>query len=150
MLARSLVQRGHVVRGTTRDPRRRAAIEAVGAQWALADPDRMATLVGGLEHVTVAVLLLGSARGEREALAALHGPRLEALLTRMVDSTIRGVVYETRGSVDPRLLRDGAAAVRAFGERSRCRIAFADSDPARHQDWLAGALAAVEEVLGQR
>ena len=99
-LAVQLRARGHAVRGTTRDPARVDAIEAAGVEAYVGDPDRIATLAPALEHVGVACLLLGSAIGDPEQLEALHGTRLEMLLTRMLDTTVRGVVYECAGSVD--------------------------------------------------
>jgi len=62
-LAVELRERGHVIRAPPA-AERLAAIEAAGAEAVLADPDRLATLVAALDHVTVAVLLLGSATGE--------------------------------------------------------------------------------------
>lgn len=148
MLSRELVRRGHAVRGTTRDPGRAAEITAAGAEGVVADPDRVATLVGALEHVTVACVLLGSASGSPESLAALHSSRLEMLLTKIVDTTVRGVVYEARGSVDGALLGEGAARVRAFGERSLAGWALLEADPADAVPWLTAAVAAVDSVLG--
>ena len=93
-------------------------IEAGGAEAVLADPDRVATLVPAFDHVTVACILLGSAVGSEEQLAALHGTRLEMLLTKLVDTTARGVVYEVRGSVPGAVLAAGAERVRKFARRS--------------------------------
>lgn len=148
MLARALVSRGHAVRGTTRDAGRRGEIEAAGVQCVVADPDRVGTLIPALDHVSVAVILLGSARGEPDELAQLHGPRLQMLATRMVDTTIRGVIYEARGDVDPRLLAGGAQHMRDFGDRSRAQVALLRADPGEPQEWLDEALAAVEALLG--
>lgn len=147
LLARSLVARGDAVRGTTRDPGRLAEIEDVGAEAVLGDPDRVATLVGALEHVTVACILLGSAAGSAEELRALHGTRLEMLLTKVTDTTVRGVVYESRGTVDSEVRGAGADLVRAFGARALARYALLDSDPDRPEEWLIGALEAIERVL---
>lgn len=113
----------------------------------MADPDRVGSLVGALEHASVAVLLLGSARGSDQRLAALHGPRLEMLLTRMTDTSVHGLVYEARGSVEASLLDAGADMVRGFGARTRARTALLEADPSRPTEWLDGALAAVEAVL---
>src|SRR5436305_6148768 len=118
MLARALVKDGHAVRGTTRDRSGVAAIEKAGAEAVVGDADRVATLVEALDHVTVLCILLGSASGSPEQLAALHGTRLEMLLTKTVDTTARGVVYEAVGTVDPLVLRGGAERIRKFGERS--------------------------------
>jgi uncharacterized protein YbjT (DUF2867 family) len=149
MLSRELIRRGHAVRGTTRDLGRVAEITAAGAEAVVADPDRVATLVGALDHVTVACVLLGSARGAAESLAALHSSRLEMLLTKIVDTTVRGVVYEARGSVDAGLLEHGAARLRAFADRSRAKWALLEADPADRAVWVAAASEAVDSVLGR-
>jgi NADP-dependent 3-hydroxy acid dehydrogenase YdfG len=147
MLTRALVQHGHAVRGTTRRPERVQEIEAAGAEPAVGDPDRLATLVAALDHVSVAVILLGSARGGEQALADLHGPRLQALLTKMIDTTIHGVVYEASGTVDRELLDAGRSATLAFGQRARARVALLEADPADPDLWLEEALKSVEAVL---
>ena len=71
MLARALVGQGHAVRGTTRRPERAAEILAAGAEPVVGDPDRLGTLVGALDHVSVAMILLGSARGDERAPCSL-------------------------------------------------------------------------------
>jgi 3-hydroxyisobutyrate dehydrogenase-like beta-hydroxyacid dehydrogenase len=147
LLAASLVERGHLVRGTTRDPDAVGAIAGVGAEPVLADPDRVATLVEALDHVSVVCVLLGSARGTSDQLAALHGTRLEMLLTKVVDTTARGVVYEAAGSVEPDVLRQGAERVRAFGERSLAQVELIEAGPGDHDAWLDAAAGAVEAVL---
>jgi hypothetical protein len=116
----------------------------------VADPDRVATLVPALDHVTVVCVLLGSAAGSADAIAALHGSRLEMLLTRLVDTTVQGVVYETRGSVDPALLASGAQLVEAFAQDTRARWGPLDAEPGHHEQWLSCATQRVAEVLGPR
>jgi nucleoside-diphosphate-sugar epimerase len=150
LLARALGAQGHAVRGTTRWSERLAEIEAAGAEAAVGDPDRVATLMGALDHVTVACILLASATGSPEQLRALHGPRLEMLLTKMVDTTVRGVVYEASGTVEPGVLARGARQVQVFGERSLARTAWLEADPERPQDWLPAALEAIERVVAHR
>ncbi len=137
------------MRGTTRDPDRVRAIERSGAEAIAADPDRVATLAPALERVTVACLLLGSAVGSSEQLAALHGPRLEMLLSRMIDSTVRGIVYEAAGEVGAALLGSGAACVRRICEDSRIPYVLLASDPADHATWLADATDAVQRLLAR-
>jgi Trk K+ transport system NAD-binding subunit len=147
LLARELMDRGHAVRGTTRDPARREQIEAVGAEAFVGDPDVVGTLSRSLEHVGVACLLLGSAVGSPAQLAALHGTRLEMLLTRMLDTTVRGIVYEAAGSIEPALLRAGAALVRERCEDSRIPYALLEADPTDHRGWALAAVDAVERSL---
>jgi uncharacterized protein YbjT (DUF2867 family) len=149
-LARELRAGGHAVRGTTRDPARRAEIEAAGAEAFVGDPDRVGTLAPALEHVGVACVLLGSAVGPPEQLAALHGSRLDMLLERTLDTTVRGVVYEAAGSVDPGLLRQGAERVRYACERSLIPYVLLRADPSDHAVWLQDAAAAVQRALLSR
>jgi uncharacterized protein YbjT (DUF2867 family) len=148
LLARRLLRDGHAVRGTTRDPATIAPIEAVGAEAFLGDPDRVATLVPALEHVTVACILLGSATGSSAQLAALHGSRLEMLLARMLDTTVRGVLYEARGRAGRSLLAAGAKHVRAACEDARIPYVLLDADPAERRAWLPAAGAGVSTLLG--
>lgn len=149
-LTRSLRAGGHAVRGTTRDPARRAEIEAAGAEAYVGDPDRVATLGPALAHVGVACLLLGSASGTAAQLAALHSTRLDMLLERMLDTTVRGIVYEMVGSVDPALLAAGAQRVRHACERSLIPYVLLDADPGDHAAWVKAAGDAVQRALLSR
>lgn len=142
-LAAALVADGHAVRGTTRDPAGLAEIEATGAEAVVADPDRLGTMMVQLAGVTLICWLMGSAAGADD----LHGPRLETLLERLVDTPVRGIVYEAAGSVEPALLASGAAAVRAAADRWRMPAEVVELDPADHAAWLAQMRAAVERLL---
>jgi hypothetical protein len=146
-LAGKLREAGVAVRGTTRSAERLAEIEAAGVQAVLADPDRVATLVPAFEHVSVVCVLLGSAAGTPDAVRALHGTRLEMLLTKLVDTTARGVVYESRGSVDDAVLAGGAERVRGFAERSLARYALLEADPGDPTAWVTAAASAVRQVI---
>lgn len=118
----------------------------------VADPDRLATLVGALDHVAVVVLLLGSAAGPADQVAALHGPRLEALLHKLLDTTVRGVVYEAAGAVDTRVLAAGSRVVSEACEKSRIPYALVELAPGAngYDAWLAAAARAVSSVLAER
>jgi len=105
------------------------------------------TIARSLEHVGVACVLLGSAVGSPEQLEALHGPRLDMLLTRMVDTTVRGVVYEAAGPVDAAILDAGAALVRARCEDARIPYVLLRADPADPRAWTVAAAAAVHRAL---
>ena len=113
----------------------------------IGDPDVVATLARSLEHVSVACVLLGSAVGSREQLAALHGTRLDMLLTRMVDTTVRGIVYEASGSIDASVLKGGATRVRECCEDSRIPYALLSADPGDGDAWTVAAMAAVNRAL---
>ena len=146
-LAASLVAEGHAVRGTSRDSSRVPALEAAGVEAFVADPDRVGTILPALQHVSVACLLLGSAAGDPERIAALHGPRLETLLDKMIDTTIRGVVYEAAGTAPPEVLERGSEMVSAVCRRSQIPYALLDADPSDYRAWVGAAEAAVERVM---
>ena len=144
-LARELAAAGHAVRGTTRGPARVGEIEAAGAEAVVADPDRIGTIMLQLGGVSVVCWLLGSA-GENSA-AALHGPRLRTLLERLVDTPVRGVVYEAAGTVEPALLAAGASAVREAAAIWRIPVEVIETGPADHEAWLEAMTAAVGRLL---
>src|ERR687898_1758324 len=96
-LARELRAAGHAVRGTTRDPARFAAIGAAGAEPYLGDPDRIATLMEAVTGVSIVCWLMGTAAHAPE----LHDGRLRMLWEKLVDTPVRGVVYEAAGPLDP-------------------------------------------------
>jgi uncharacterized protein YbjT (DUF2867 family) len=130
-LARGLAEAGHVVRGTTRDPARANAIAAAGAEPYVGDPDRIGTLMAALSVVTVVCWLLGEVP-DRD----LHGGRLRMLFEKLVDTPVRGVVYE-------RALPEGEAIARDAAERWRIPVAVIDPG--------ADAGAAVERIMmGER
>ena len=93
-LASGLVADGYAVRATTRTEAHRPDIEAAGAECWIGTPDRLATLRGALENVTIACWLLGSATGAPAQLRALHTSRLQFFLREAIDTTVRGFLYE--------------------------------------------------------
>jgi uncharacterized protein YbjT (DUF2867 family) len=146
-LAGELVARGHAVRGTTRRADGVGSIEAVGAEAFVGDPDVVGTLIPAFEQVTVACLLLGSAAGPPVRLEALHDTRLDMLLTKLVDTTVRGIVYEASGAVDPAVLAKGAALVRERCEDARMPYVLLRADAADAGGWTVAAAAAVQRAL---
>ena len=138
-LGEGLLAEGWAVRGTSRRTDGLAAIEAVGIEAALADPDRPGTILELVNDVAVLVLLLGNARGGAGLLAAIHGPRLERLMEHLVDTPVRGVVYEGTEA--------GAEIVHAAARTWRIpvRIAARPSQPAYSagSDGLANEVRAV-------
>ncbi len=146
-LAAALVARGHPVRGTTRDPGRLGAIEATGAQPVSADPDRLSTLITQVHGISVMCWLMGTAQGEPEAIAALHGSRLQSMLEALVDTPVRGVVYEAAGTVQRSRLEAGIEAVGRAAATYRMPIEVVDADPGDLEDWLKAMTQAVDSVL---
>ena len=144
-LAWELRAAGHAVRGTTRAREKLAEIEAAGAEAVLADPNRLGTLMRELAGVSLVCWLMGSAEGE--SAAHLHGPRLRTLLERLVDTPVRGVVYEASGSVAPNLLAGGAAAAREASVTWSIPAAVVEADPGEPDAWLSAMTAAVRGLL---
>ena len=132
-LGAELLGQGWAVRGTSRREEGLAAIEAVGIEPALADPERPGTILELVDDVAVLVLLLGGATGSEEELAAIHGPRLERLMEHLVETPVRGVVYEGTAG--------GAELVRAAAGTWRIPVAVVEEDEdlaSRIADLLTG------------
>lgn len=126
-LGNELAARGWRVRGTSRSDAGLEAIGHAGLEPALADPDRPGTVLDLVGDVAVVIWMLGSADGGREELAAIHGPRLERLLEKLVDTPVRGFAYEDEGSVPSELLEGGRAIVESAARTWRIPAAMLGS-----------------------
>jgi uncharacterized protein YbjT (DUF2867 family) len=147
-LAAALIEDGHRVRGTTRDADRLPEVEAACGEASVADPDLLGTLLPLLEGVSVVCWLMGSADGPADAIAALHGPRLASLLAKLVDTPVRGLVYEAAGTVSAPLLAEGGVIARAAAVTYRMPVQVVEEGPADVAAWVASMRAAVGDVLG--
>jgi hypothetical protein len=146
-LTRSLVSDGHAVRAVTRSEAGRAAIEDAGAECWIGDPDVVGTLRYALESVTIVVWALGTASGEAAAVAALHGPRLEMMLSKIIDTTVRGVVYEAAGTIAPQAFATGIAELQRMGRLNEIPHVVVDADPADQGRWVACVRHAIGHVI---
>jgi hypothetical protein len=135
LLGKRLLAHGWQVRGTSRREEGLAQIEAAGIEPALADPSRPGTVLDLVGDVTVVAWMLGSAQGGPEALSAIHGPRLDRLLERLVETPMRGFVYEAAGSVNPILLERGREAVAAAADTWQIPVASVLVDPVDSSTW---------------
>lgn len=126
LLGERLLAEGWQARGTSRREEGLGAIEAAGVEPALADPEDPGTVLDLVGDVATVYWLLGSAEGSPENLEAIHGPRLERFLERLVETPVRRFVYEGAGSVEHEILKRGASIVRAAGERWRIPVTVAD------------------------
>jgi nucleoside-diphosphate-sugar epimerase len=146
-LARSLLAAGWQVRGTTRGTRL-DEIEAAGADPVTADPDRLATLLEHVGDVAVVFWLLASAEGGADKVRALHDERLASFLRELVDTPVRGFVYERAGTAaEPELAR-GEEIVRGAAARWRLPVELVSAPPGRPQDWLAAMTGAAGRLAG--
>jgi nucleoside-diphosphate-sugar epimerase len=135
-LARDLRAAGHAVRGTTRDSGRVDAIAAAGAEPYVGDPDRIGTLMDALAGVTVVCWLMGTV-----PVPELHEGRLRMLWEKLVDTPVRGVVYEGA-------LPQGEQVARTASQTWQIPLEVLDADPLDHAAWLRAARGAVDRLLG--
>lgn len=141
-LARELVGAGHAVRGTTRDEAKLPAIAATGAEPYLGDPDRVMTLMEALSATTIVAWLMGTA-----AAPELHDGRLRMLTEKIVDTPVRGLVYEAAGTADAAWLEQGEMIVRAARATWNIPLQVLHTDPADRDAWLRDAVTAVDRLL---
>ena len=133
------------MRGTTRSASRVAAIEGAGAEPFVGDPDRVGTLMEAIAGVTVVVWLLGSAVGE--GARDLHAGRLRMLCEKLVDTPVRGLLYEGSGTMGADVLAGGAEVVRAAAATWSIPVAVLAEAPSDCEAWTRDATAAVERLL---
>lgn len=148
ILARGLVADGHAVRAVTRSEDHRALIESAGAECWIGDPDVVGTLRYALENVTILVWALGTAAGSADEIAALHGSRLEMMLSKSIDTTVRGVVYEAAGSAGEEAFAAGVAELRRTCERNEIPFAIVDEPQAQQEAWARASRGAIDRLLG--
>lgn len=122
-LGERLLADGWAVRGTSRRQEGLEAIEAAGIEGALANPNRPGSILELVNDVAVLVLLLGNASGSEEELLAIHGPRLERLMEHLVETPVRGVLYEGTQA--------GGEVVNLAGERWRIPIRTLPPNPSQ-------------------
>jgi nucleoside-diphosphate-sugar epimerase len=147
MLGRRLLEAGWQVRGTSRRDEGLTAIEAEGIEAEAADPARPATVLDLVGDVAVVHWLLGSASGAPEELEAIHGASLERVLERLVETPVRGFLYEAAGVAPDRCRERGAAAVRSAGGTWRIPVAVVSADLGEPEEWVGKMLAATLKLV---
>jgi nucleoside-diphosphate-sugar epimerase len=146
-LGRALRADGWAVRGTSRRADALPAIEAAGIEPALADPDRVGTVLEHVADVAVVAWLLGSATGTREEVEAANRLRLGSLLEKLVDSPVRGFVFEGAGSADPDVLAAGAELVERAGRTWMIPVRVVTAERDEGGAWTKAMAAAAADVL---
>ena len=134
-LAAELAAAGHAVRGTTRSQANAAAIREAGAEPYVGDPDRIGTLMDALAGVTIVCWLMGTI-----PVPELHEGRLRMLWEKLVDTPVRGVVYEGA-------LPQGEQVARTASHTWQIPLEIIDADPLDHAAWLAAARGSVDRLL---
>jgi hypothetical protein len=145
-LARQLNASGHTLRITTRSEDHRAAIEGAGAECWIGDPGRLATLRGVLDGVAVAIWALATATGPEQPLRELHDERVAYFATQAIDSTVRGLIYES-GGPEAKLLDRGEAVMRSVAERNAIPLGVLRANPLDEAAWCREAAQSVESFL---
>lgn len=147
-LARELTADGHAVRVVTRTEAGRAAIEAAGGECWIGTPDVIGTLRYALENVTLLLWLLGTASGDPEMVAALHGSRLRMMLEKTTDTTVRGVVFEAAGTIPEDVLASGVEEMEHARRTNEIPFALVDADPRGDRDaWVRAMREAMDSLL---
>jgi nucleoside-diphosphate-sugar epimerase len=139
-LARELVAAGHAVRGTSRDPRRELAMREAGVEPYIGDPDRIATLMDALYGTTIVCWLMATADN-----AELHAGRIRMLCEKLVDTPVRGLVYEAAGPAGA-----GVPIVEDARARWNLPVEVLGTPPEDCAAWTGKAAAAVERLLAPR
>ena len=98
-----------------------------------------------LYGVTVVVWLLGSASGE--AAEELHAGRLRMLCEKLVDTPVRGLVYEGAGTLPDDVLAGGAEVVRRAAATWNIPVEVLGTPPDDCEAWNREAASAVERLL---
>lgn len=133
-LTRRLTGQGHAVRVVTRDAENAVSIEAAGGECCVADPDRIGSLRYALDNVTVLLWLLGPVQdGE------LHGTRLQMMMERTIDTTVRGVIYEGT--------QQGAELVARMARYNEIPYAIVGAAREDQEAWSGAVLTAIDDVL---
>jgi hypothetical protein len=89
-----------------------------------------------LQSVTVVCWLMGTL-----PVPELHGGRLRMLWEKLVDTPVRGVLYEGA-------LPEGEALARTCADTWRIPLEVLHADPHDHAAWLPAAAAGVARLLG--
>jgi nucleoside-diphosphate-sugar epimerase len=152
MLGERLLAEGWEVRGTSRREESLAPIRAAGIEPAVADPLWPGTVLDLVGDVALVVWALGSAHADGEeggsGVEAIHGDRLERMLERLVETPVRGFVYEAAGSVEAGVLDGGVRAVEAAASTWRIPVETVTAEASDPDRWVSEMAAAAGRLVG--
>jgi len=138
---------GWAVRGTSRRRDGLEPIESAGLEAAIADPDRVGTILDHVGDVAVVVWLMGSASGSEEEREAVNVLRLGSLLEKLVDTPVRGFVFEASGSAGEEVLAAGSALVERAARTWMIPVRIVTAARGDGANWVAAMSAATLAVL---
>ena len=127
-LGTGLLATGWEVRGTSRDEPRREAIEAAGIEAAVADPDRLGTVLDLIDDVTLVAgcwARHGTARPSRRQ----RPPAREPAGAARRHARCAGFVYEAAGTAPGAALARAGPLVAEAAERWRIPVAVVAGRP---------------------
>jgi hypothetical protein len=70
------------------------------------------------------------------------------MLSKVIDTTVRGVVYEAAGTIAPGAFATGIAELRRMGRLNEIPVAIVDASPADRTAWVAAARHAIGNLVG--
>ena len=143
----ALAEGGWAVRGTSRTRAGVERISSAGLEGALADPDRVGTVLEHVGDVAVVVWALGEASGL--SASEVNGHRLERMLERLVDTPVRGFVFEGPRE-NPEGFEDELAAtdiVAAANETWHIPVRIVGARRDHAEDWLEAMWTAVGDLI---
>lgn len=135
-LAAELVSQGHAVR-IAGDEAQRTAVEDAGGEFWLGTPDRIGSLRYALENVTALFWMLGDVDRPE-----LHGSRLEMMLERTIDTTTRGVIYESFGTHGAA----GSEIVLRMATKNEIPYVLVGEDPGDDEAWRQAVFAGLDAI----
>jgi hypothetical protein len=97
--------------------------------------------------VAVVVWLMGSATGTPDQLEAVNVLRLESLLEKLVDTPVRGFVFEGSGTAGEDALKAGAELVELAARTWMIPVRVVEADRDGGPAWIAAMSDAVWSVL---
>jgi hypothetical protein len=100
----------------------------------------MEALVG----TTIVCWLMGTAQSRE-----LHGGRLRMLCEKVVDTPVRGLIYEAGGPVPFEWRQEGEMIARAARATWNIPLEVVETDPAECDGWRTDMVAAVTRLLAQ-
>ena len=113
--------------------------------------DRMETSINaGDFNAAISYARVAATLAWQRSCGIFASPRLESLLERLVETPVRGFVYEGAGTVDARLLAGGAELVRNAERTWRIPAMVTETPRSDGPAWVEELETGVVEILARR